>query len=898
MSVYSDYLQTERLALQESRRQGEQKQLLKSSIQKKFLLLCILLVVIMTVSISTMYFVMTQRDKQQQSQQRIQVAFDMVLHEFHDQIDIFSRGFEEFLKDSKSLRGAASTSALLMKNPQAQYQRSLSLSYLLNVTEELTKFAHIMSASRVILYGPDASVLALYQLTETGEETVGLSTLSSTGNQTYLPLDDPALASKMLSGLEVIPDALFPFGVPTHFYDEIPKEASVSFFHENEQFGLRIIAPVYQLDDEIVGVLMGDIFYTQKWIEEYAELSRTHLNLFIDNELSIGSLAGFEQLDSHRETSPGINREAESGAPLPLAELRRTASHKQADIQSFSLQGEHYYQGRHRFIDDYGTIYTLTTSVSKADEERAMQKVLGSILTISVSTIIGAALFSISVSRKTMSALHHIVQVIGSTASGDLQHTTPVVSFDEFGLIAIKLNEMISRLRDVSLQTKAVSSNVTGTADSILREVEMLFVLMEQQIASVDNTAGAVESIDQFIDLVVTDITRLLSITEEILMSLQKMSNTTQEVARSTAHLNDNLSDISSFSEHVSVSSEQIASNASHLLKTVQETEHAVEQITQSLNKVSENAQQSQQLSQETLDAALEGQRSVATSIEGIVQLKEVVAKSAHIMHEVNIRSEQVSSILDFVDEIAEKTALLSLNASIISAQAGESGRSFAVIADEIRALSTQTRSSTKEIYKVINSLQRETREGVKSVSEGLEHVERGIQLADTAKSALAGIIQRASQSSNYASHTVQMTQETVASGEVIQQAMNSVADMTSDIQSEIYKEQRNFQQVADSIENIRTMSEQVKQANHEQSLSATAIEQQMQTFAQDLGSISNQTHLLQSSSDQIVEAMHRIEGVTDEIRTNMNMMSEHTITKLVRQSDDLQIALNVFKAE
>ena len=890
MNSYRDDLQSEYIHLQQQQ-QSEQKRLLKSSIRKKFLLLCILLVVIMTVSISTMYFVMTQRDKQRQSQQRLQVAFDMVLHEFRDQIGIFSRGFEEFLKDSKSLRGAASTSALLMENPQAEDQRSLSLSYLLTVTEELTKFAHIMSASRLIVYGADASVLALYQLTEEEEETVGLSTISSTGNQTYLALDDPALARKMLSGQEPIPDALFPFGVPTHFYDEIPPETSVSFFHESGKFGLRIIAPVYNLDNEIVGVLLGDIFYSQGWIEEYAELSRTHLNLFIGDELSIGSLPEFEQLEVDPEAAPA--------APLTLDELRRAAFHKQQnDILTLSLQGERYYQGRYQFIDDYGTIYTLTASVSKTDEERAMQRVLASILTISVVTIIGAALFSISVSRKSMSALHHIVNVIGSTASGNLQHTTPVLSFDEFGLIAIKLNEMISRLRDVSLQTKAVSSNVTGTADSILREVEMLFVLMEQQIASVDNTAGAVEGIDRFIDLVVADITKLLDITQEILTSLQKMSNTTQEVATSTTNLNENLSDISSFSEHVTLSSEQIASNASHLLQTVQETEHAVQQIAQSLNKVSENTQRSQQLSQETLDAALEGQRSVATSIEGIVQLKDVVAKSAQIMNEVNTRSEQVSAILDFVDEIAERTALLSLNASIISAQAGESGRSFAVIADEIRELSTQTRSSTKEIYKVINSLRRETQEGVKSVSEGLRHVDQGIRLADVAKSSLTSIIQRASQSSDYASHTVQMTQETASSAEVIQQAMNTVTEMTSDIQSEIQKEQQNFQQVANSIDNIRTMSEQVKQANYEQSLSANAIEKQMQMFVQDLGAISEQTHQLQTSSDQIVDAMRKIEEVTEKIRHNMNTLSEHTINKLVRQSDDLKIALNVFQAE
>ena len=260
--------------------------------------------------------------------------------------------------------------------------------------------------------------------------------------------------------------------------------------------------------------------------------------------------------------------------------------------------------------------------------------------------------------------------------------------------------------------------------------------------------------------------------------------------------------------------------------------------------------------------------------------------------------AKQVSQIVNFVDEIAEKTALLSLNASIISAQAGDSGRGFGVIAEEIRELSTQTKASTKEIHKVIRSLQREAEQGVKSVANGLQKVDEGVHLANAAKESLNTIIRRAMQSADRASHAVENVQETVSGSQMIERSMHAITTMTSDIQDDIQKEEQNLQHVSTAIENCLALSAQVKQANHGQNSAANQIAEQMAMLAQDLGGISDETHELQRSSDQILKAMQRIDRVSGKIRNNMTAMSEHTVNELIQQSADLRQGLSVFKAE
>lgn len=866
------------------------KHLIRGTLQQKFLLLCGLLVVLMAGSTSTTYFVMARKEKQQQSQQRLQVAFDMTLNDIARQAHTFTHGAEAFLKQSQSVQNAVTlyASQILLRRGKPADQKTM-LSYLRIVTEEIATFARIVSASRVVLYGIDSSIFAMYQNSD-DKETVGLSVLSSSGNQTYLSLNDPILSEQMFTGNTPIPDRLFPYGVRTHFNGKIPDDIVTQFFNEDNRLGIRAVVPIRSSEGRIVGVMTCDNFYTQEWIEQYARLSQTELNLFIGAGFSIGSFPMQTVLPDYQTTS------------VPPISGKTFFQYKnvQYDISALPVRfgQQEYYQARYQFTDDHQTIYTLTASVSKEREDREIRKMLGEMLGISSMSMFIVFGLSVLLSRRTMRMLEELLHVMEALALGNLRRTAFIFTRDEFGLLAVKLNEVIVRIRDISHQTKAVSGNVTTTADNILQETTQLFQMMEQQTLFVEQTREAAEQIDRFIDMVAANMGELSDITDQILLSVRQMNEVTEQVAISTNHLNHDILDISLFADQVKETSLHIFQLGTNLLTMVQETQTAIHHIGTRLSDVSKNADESHELARKTLTVAFDGQHSVDMAIQGIRELKEMTSNSVGLMQNVHDRATQMSSILDFVDEIAEKTGLLSLNASIIAAQAGEHGKGFAVIANEIRELSALTKSSTKEIYQMITALRKEVSSGVKNASDGMVKVDEGVALVGNIKHSLRAIIDQAMQSAERASSTVSMIEDTVSSSTQIQHAMRHVTDMTTTIQRKLEQEERNVQQVVESIENLSSMSQEMKQAAISHNGEAERVYEQMKAFTRNLHDISEQTHQLQNSSDLIVSAMQNIETVTDTIVQNTTTLSRHTIQQLVRQSIALQERLNVFQVE
>jgi len=367
-------------------------------------------------------------------------------------------------------------------------------------------------------------------------------------------------------------------------------------------------------------------------------------------------------------------------------------------------------------------------------------------------------------------------------------------------------------------------------------------------------------------------------------------------VTTSTGSLTTNLHLISSAVDQVSQSVKEIAENTEHLEKVARQTETEIQHIDHSLRDVSANADQAQHLAKETMEAALSGQTSVDASLQSMTELKGVVANTAQIIREVNSWGEQVSSILDIVDEITEQTSLLALNASIISAQAGVHGRGFAVVADEIKSLATRTKASTKEINTLVHKLQTKTEEGVNNTVEGLSKADQSMQLAHAVKKALTTILESATRSSTRAADTAQVIQQTAASSQAISTQMNTVTGMVSNIRMAIQGEERDIEQVGAAAENISGMSEQVNRASLEQRSAAREIERGMENVTEKFNAVSEQTETLRQNSDQIVAAMRTIESTTEQILQNATNISGDTVKNLVQQSEVLQKIVNVFK--
>ncbi|MFA6310184.1 MAG: methyl-accepting chemotaxis protein [Sterolibacterium sp.] len=216
----------------------------------------------------------------------------------------------------------------------------------------------------------------------------------------------------------------------------------------------------------------------------------------------------------------------------------------------------------------------------------------------------------------------------------------------------------------------------------------------------------------------------------EVSSHFNRMADNMQDLLRK---LQTTARDLGASAQSVSQSARNVASSSGNQSDAASSMAAAIQQMTASIDRIAENARTAQTVSTQSGDLSVEGGRIVDTTVREMQVIADTVRQSAQTIEELGRRSDEISAIVNVIKEIAEQTNLLALNAAIEAARAGEQGRGFAVVADEVRKLAERTSNSTQEISAMIATIQQGTAGAVETMRKGMDCVAQGVALSQRA---------------------------------------------------------------------------------------------------------------------------------------------------------------------
>jgi methyl-accepting chemotaxis protein len=498
--------------------------------------------------------------------------------------------------------------------------------------------------------------------------------------------------------------------------------------------------------------------------------------------------------------------------------------------------------------------------------------------------------------KKVSIPVENINKVLARVTAGDLTAEVPKTEDNEIGSIASGLQFLIDRLSATIARFNSLSGNVASAMGQLTVALSHISESATKQSLSIDTVISSIRDANTTQKRITENTDRLSHASSENVSSLLEMRSAAEEIALSTGRLFKSAEDSYAMIAEMSQTSKTIAENIGEVSNAVGNVSASVEEISASLGSVEENAKRSSELNKQVRVLLTDrGTLAVADAIDAVEKIMEEVSYSSQIITRLDERSRDIEKVLSVIKEVTEKTNLLSLNAAILAAQAGEYGKGFSVVADEIRLLSDRTSASARDIATIVMAIQREIHDAVNAIRKGVKKVEEGKELIFRSGEAMGETLEAARNSSQMALVIERATEEQAQGLTQIRSSMENVRQMIQEVARATEEEGKGSHYMQDSISDVKEVAEFVKKGTQEHAVGTDII-------SKNLGLTSDMvSQINQSAQDQLrvnESIIAAVDQVKNSVVSSVRDMEEVTLsfTTLKDEIETLKKELAVFK--
>jgi len=410
--------------------------------------------------------------------------------------------------------------------------------------------------------------------------------------------------------------------------------------------------------------------------------------------------------------------------------------------------------------------------------------------------------------RRSLALVDAIQSAVAGLSGGATIARLDDTHLGSFGTVARSFNQIFDVLSDVAKRVLERVQGVQYLPEQVTAIMTRIEASADAQEEAVEETASLLANINSSIRDINERVEQLQRSADESASSILEMGSSVDEVTRNVATLHESVELSTSSVHEMSASIRQVAESAEQVQHIAESTASSMTQMDRVVQEVTGHAQEAASLTQKVSEGAEIGARAVEDTICDIERIHERTTEARLGLEKLVGRISEIGGILGAIGEINDETNLLSLNAAIIAAQAGEQGKAFLVVANHVKTLAKRTAAST---------VQAESVSAVGAMKAGIEAIDTGVQRSRAAGEALAAIRSSAHEASSRVEGIAHATDEQARGSKLVAQAAQDTSSQVQQISAAMTEQNKVSEQMLKNAERALELCRHVHRSTEEQ---------------------------------------------------------------------------------